>query len=286
MYNHQRNEYMNTCDPAHNVIQCPTRNTKEPYHMYADAPSHLHNPALVRWIWLTWPFVAAPKNKKQKKKKSGAKSRPNGDETKPNGIKAMDGADHDNDINDEPEPELERDTPAVTTYNGDEDHKSGTEPNEPLNNGIDTGITQLALPGAAGGHTSEESTKTSPASNTAPTSNLQRNGATSKSDINEASAMDTDAKLEALAKEREALRDEVAELRKSLERLQGKHDEEITDMRGQLEETQGEKEHAETQYRTLLGKVNTIKSQLGERLKADAVCIHPLLQYTLLLIKR
>ncbi|KAL8831956.1 MAG: hypothetical protein Q9191_000555 [Dirinaria sp. TL-2023a] len=220
------------------------------------------------------PTTSAPKNKKQKKKKSGAKSRLNGDEAKPNGINAMDGADHNDGTNDEPEPEpepeLEPETPVVTTYNGVEGHESGTEPNEPLNNGIDTGMMQLALSEAADDRTIEESTKASPASNTAPTSNLQQNGATSKSVIYEASAKDTDVRLEALAKEREALRDEVAELRKSLERLQGKHDEEITDMRGQLEETQGEKEHAETQYRTLLGKVNTIKSQLGERLKADA----------------
>ena len=83
---------------------------------------------------------------------------------------------------------------------------------------------------------------------------------------------DTEARLDALARERETLRDEVAHLRRSLEDLQGKHEEELIDVKGQLEETQGEKDHAETQYRNLLGKVNTIKSQLGERLKADAVC--------------
>ncbi|CAF9931931.1 MAG: hypothetical protein HETSPECPRED_008221 [Heterodermia speciosa] len=81
---------------------------------------------------------------------------------------------------------------------------------------------------------------------------------------------DTEARLDALARERETLRDEVAQLRRSLEELQGKHEEELIDVKGQLEETQGEKDHAETQYRNLLGKVNTIKSQLGERLKADA----------------
>lgn len=210
------------------------------------------------------PTTSAPKNKKQKKKKSGAKNR-NGDEAKPNGIKTMDAVDHNDDLNDEPEP----DTHAATTHNG-VDHESATEQDEPLSNGISTGITQLALSEAADDHTRDESTKTSPSSNTAPTPNPQQNGATNKLDIDEASAKDTDAKLEALAKEREALRNEVAELRKSLECLQGKHDEEISDMRGQLEETQGEKEHVETQYRTLLGKVNTIKSQLGERLKADA----------------
>lgn len=86
-----------------------------------------------------------------------------------------------------------------------------------------------------------------------------------------ASLEGTEARLEALAMERNALRNEVAQLRKSLEEIQGKHLEELASLREQLEDTQGEKEHAETQYRNLLGKVNTIKSQLGERLKADAV---------------
>ena len=83
---------------------------------------------------------------------------------------------------------------------------------------------------------------------------------------------DTEARLDALAEERIALRDEVAQLRRSLEQIQGKHEEELGSVRAQLEETEGEKEHAEMQYRNLLGKVNTIRSQLGERLKADAVC--------------
>lgn len=83
---------------------------------------------------------------------------------------------------------------------------------------------------------------------------------------------DNEVRLEALAKEREALRDEVAQLRMSLEELRGKHEEESGNFKAQLRESQGEKDHAELQYRNLLGKVNTIKSQLGERLKADAVC--------------
>ena len=37
-----------------------------------------------------------------------------------------------------------------------------------------------------------------------------------------------------------------------------------------MEEAQSGKERAEEQYKTLLGKVNAIRSQLGERLKADA----------------
>ena len=84
---------------------------------------------------------------------------------------------------------------------------------------------------------------------------------------------DTEARLDALARERATLKDEVAGLRKSLEEIQLKHNAELGTMKEQLEGTQGEKDHAESQYRTLLGKVNTIKSQLGERLKADAVRI-------------
>ncbi|CAO1600829.1 hypothetical protein XANCAGTX0491_004507 [Xanthoria calcicola] len=81
---------------------------------------------------------------------------------------------------------------------------------------------------------------------------------------------DTEARLEALALERSALRDEVTHLRESLERIQAKHEDDMTIIRRDLEERTGEKKHAESQYRNLLGKVNTIKSQLGERLKADA----------------
>ncbi|KAF1990928.1 hypothetical protein K402DRAFT_459704 [Aulographum hederae CBS 113979] len=81
---------------------------------------------------------------------------------------------------------------------------------------------------------------------------------------------DTDERLEALAQERNTLRDEVTELRKSLEEIQSKHEEDLSDLRQELDESQSNKVQAETQYRTLLGKVNTIKATLGERLKSDA----------------
>jgi len=81
---------------------------------------------------------------------------------------------------------------------------------------------------------------------------------------------DTIARLDAMAKERDSLQAEVAELRKSLEDIQGKHQEELSGVREEVDEVQAGKERAEEQYRTLLGKVNTIRSQLGERLKADA----------------
>lgn len=81
---------------------------------------------------------------------------------------------------------------------------------------------------------------------------------------------ETSARLDAMAKERDHLRAQVAELRKSLETIQEKHQGELTGLRDEVEDAQSAKENAESQYRTLLGKVNTIRSQLGERLKADA----------------
>ncbi|EDN04143.1 conserved hypothetical protein [Histoplasma mississippiense (nom. inval.)] len=81
---------------------------------------------------------------------------------------------------------------------------------------------------------------------------------------------DSDPRFEALVRDRDSLRAEVAEMRISLEKIQSKHDEEMELLQNELKQSQNDKEHAETQFRNLLGKVNTIKSQLGERLKADA----------------
>ena len=104
-------------------------------------------------------------------------------------------------------------------------------------------------------------------------SRTERPVSTSQKDEAAIPSADTDERLEALAKERDALREEVAQVRRSLEEIQEKHEVELSNIREQLAETQGEKEQAESQYRSLLGKVNTIKFQLGERLKADAVSI-------------
>lgn len=88
---------------------------------------------------------------------------------------------------------------------------------------------------------------------------------------NEQNPSDAGLRLAAAAKERDELRAQVTELRKELEGLQQKHDDETVRTKKQLEETQTGKEHAENRYNKLLGQVNTIKTQLGERLKADAV---------------
>ena len=78
-------------------------------------------------------------------------------------------------------------------------------------------------------------------------------------------------RLAVIVQEREDLRQEVIQLRQSLEELRDRHRSEAKATSDLLQESRDEKEHAETQYRNLLGKVNTIRSQLGERLKADAV---------------
>jgi chromosome segregation ATPase len=113
---------------------------------------------------------------------------------------------------------------------------------------------------------------------------------------------DASARFEAMSQEREALRAEVEQLRKSLEDIQGKHNEELSTLntqhrgfisdiqaqhseevsdihkkhteevatiRGELEESESAKEHAQSQYQNLLGRVNTIRNGLTERLKAD-----------------
>jgi chromosome segregation ATPase len=81
---------------------------------------------------------------------------------------------------------------------------------------------------------------------------------------------DVTTRFDALVEERDALRNEVTQLRKSLEDLQANHTSQLTDVQTQLEESQAEKENAEEQYQNLLGKVNTIRSQLAERMKSDA----------------
>ena len=93
----------------------------------------------------------------------------------------------------------------------------------------------------------------------------------SAADRMETSFTDSDTKLAAMVEEREALREQVTQMRKSLEDMQERHEIEISNIRQQMSRTEEGREQAERQYHNLLGKVNTIRSQLGERLKADAV---------------
>lgn len=73
-------------------------------------------------------------------------------------------------------------------------------------------------------------------------------------------------------RDRDSLRAEVTDMRKSLEEIQSKHSADMEALQQKLEDAESKKEQAETQFQKLLERVNTIKSQLGERLKEDAVC--------------
>lgn len=78
-------------------------------------------------------------------------------------------------------------------------------------------------------------------------------------------------RFDALVRDRDSLRAEVADMRKSLEEIQSKHTADMEALQQKLDDAESKKEQAETQFQMLLERVNTIKSQLGERLKEDAV---------------
>lgn len=80
----------------------------------------------------------------------------------------------------------------------------------------------------------------------------------------------TQDRLDALLEERKALREQVTSLRKSLEDLQSKHVEQVDGLYEQVSTEKAEKESAQEEYQSLLGRVNTLRTQLTERLKADA----------------
>ncbi|CAM1509452.1 Fc.00g031910.m01.CDS01 [Cosmosporella sp. VM-42] len=80
---------------------------------------------------------------------------------------------------------------------------------------------------------------------------------------------DTAAKLEAMGKEREALRAEAERLRKQLESIQETHENEVTQLKSDLDDSNAAKENAEEQYQVLLGRVEKIKSSLSDRLRRD-----------------
>ncbi|KAI1245529.1 hypothetical protein MGN70_012419 [Eutypa lata] len=77
---------------------------------------------------------------------------------------------------------------------------------------------------------------------------------------------DTNARLEAMSQEREALRAEVEQLRKQLESIQETHSQETAQLKSDLEESEAAKEQAQEQYETLLERVEKIKETVGNRL--------------------
>lgn len=83
--------------------------------------------------------------------------------------------------------------------------------------------------------------------------------------------MQSTAAFDALARERDALKAEVEQLRKQLEAAPKPeaNDQDTAQLRTELEAATSAKEHAEEQYEGLLERVNHLKSTLGERLKRD-----------------
>lgn len=102
----------------------------------------------------------------------------------------------------------------------------------------------------------------------APNGHAGANGHTKPSETGETTPT-TSHKLEAMSQDCEALRAEVEQLRKQLENIQSAHADEVKQLRSDLEESEAAKEHAETQYQTLLMRVEKIKQTLGDRLKRD-----------------
>ncbi|KAL8798714.1 MAG: hypothetical protein Q9182_006447 [Xanthomendoza sp. 2 TL-2023] len=205
------------------------------------------------------------KNKKTKKKKGGGKGKSQGDSVKVNGVKTED--DYMNQGDDGGEEEI--DTPLERPTTLHDALPSILEPVSPEGQTVVNGRSSTsshAENSMLAGIETENTNDTNAASSLTIPLSLR----TSQNLVMENLQDDTGARLEALAQERAALKDEVTQLRQSLQIIQKNHAEDLSTIRGDLEERTGEKEHAETQYRNLLGKVNTIRSQLGERLKADA----------------
>ena len=199
-----------------------------------------------------------PKSKKNKKKKGKAK--PNGSFVKTNGAKPNE----ENENQDVDEEEQEIPTPSEpsspTKVNADEEPEAINGAEKTLNDPVVDLSGKSIAQESNGMHKQKSQSKRN--------SLVARPAAHDRTEV---SSTEGTARLDAMAKEREALREEVAQLRKSLEDIQERHQEEMSSIREQLSQTEEGKEQAETQYQNLLGKVNTIRSQLGERLKADAV---------------
>ncbi|KAG0652023.1 GRIP domain-containing [Hyphodiscus hymeniophilus] len=215
---------------------------------------------------------SAPKKKNNKKKKGG-KTKSNGDTVK--------------------EQDVERDSPE--NWDVDEEVEDGEK--SAVNTPKDG-----QLPGASKLQTNGHGSKSTSNGHHEPSSQREPDILEDSIASNASDTTDASVRFEAMSQEREALRAEVGQLRKSLEDIQGKHSEEITTIKEQhsdelsaahqkhadelstmksshtealssvkteLEETESAKEQAEIQYQHLLGRVNTIRSSLGERLKAD-----------------
>ncbi|KAL9102796.1 MAG: hypothetical protein Q9163_002114 [Psora crenata] len=198
---------------------------------------------------------------KRSKKKKGGKNRANGTPTKTNGVKLDET--HDDDAEEEeaesasspantippsfPEPEI---VPPAQLTNG-----NGQDSKEKVEDATMEGLARR--PSVASQGESKDMAHSQ-------TQALSSDG--DGLDVGDGPS----TRLYTLSKDREALRQEVAQVRQSLQDLQGKYETETSDLRDQLAGSQEEKETAETQYQDLLGRVNTIRKQLGDRLKVYA----------------
>lgn len=205
------------------------------------------------------------KSKKKNRKKKGIPIKPetNGESPARNGIIDPTGADGEElDVNEEDEEPTSAETPVTITEEGIDVSKSANTDDDWESRYTQSPTQSSAVQTARSNGVQRVAKKSSDSVDT---------GNHSHPIASEQPSTDADGRLEALAREREALKAEVTELRKSLESIQERHEKDITVLQEQLEESQAGKEQADTQYRDLLGRVNTIKSQLGERLKSDAV---------------
>lgn len=96
--------------------------------------------------------------------------------------------------------------------------------------------------------------------------------AQSEPELSTPGALQSKDRFDALVRDRDFLRAEVTGMRKSLEEIQSKHRADMGALQQKVDDAESKRGQAETQYQKLLERVNTIKSQLGERLKEDAVC--------------
>ena len=116
----------------------------------------------------------------------------------------------------------------------------------------------------------DEQTKAS-TNNGAPAGAVDETKSDKASEADPADTSGSEGRFEALVRDRDSLRAEVTDMRKSLEEIQSKHRADMEGLQLKLNDAEAKKEHAESQFQKLLERVNTIKSQLGERLKEDSV---------------
>jgi vacuolar-type H+-ATPase subunit D/Vma8 len=82
---------------------------------------------------------------------------------------------------------------------------------------------------------------------------------------------DFSEKLDVMAKERDLLLQQVAELRKSLEEISVKHQSDIDQLQTRLQDAESGKQLSETLHNNLKERVTTITASLGERMRANKV---------------